>query len=169
MHLAVRQIRRDLFAAHLVEDIERVLHHAYRIRCADGMVHCAVDDIDDDAVRRDLLVLAPADRFGIEVDRRVRTQIHHRIAHHLHVVAVDARAVVRPHAAIGAVRQRRVRKMQLLREQRVGVYIGDMCTIRPVHHQRTVRRIAAAVFFVHLAVLTVECRPLRCVAHLHMA
>ena len=169
MYLAIRQIGRELFAAHLIEDIERVLHHADRIGCTYRTIHRAVDDIHDHTVRRDLLVVVPADRSRIEVDRRVRTQIDHRVTYHLHVVPVYPRFVVRTYAAISAVRQGGVRKMQLFREQRVGVYIRYMQTVGPVHHQRTVGRITAAVFLVHLPVLAVERRPLCRVAHLHVS
>ena len=76
---------------------------------------------------------------------------------------------MRPRPTIRTVHQRTIRIMELFRKERVGMDIGVMHTIRPIDHQRTVRRVPPTVLFPHLSVLTGQCHLLRRVPHNHIA
>ena len=75
LHLAVLDIYRHFLTAHLVEIVERVLHHTQRTSVSPCVFHGSVDDINDHTVRGNLLVLTPANRFLVQVYRRIAAPI----------------------------------------------------------------------------------------------
>ena len=143
------------------------MHDAQRVTRAHSMLHRAVGNKNDDTVRRNLAVVTPADGLDIEVHGGVGTEPYHRVAYHLHVVSPYSHAVVCPHTAVEGVGLRTVRIMYLFGKECVRVYVRDMCRVRPVDHERAVRRIPPAVLLPHLAVLARECRLSGRVGHRH--
>ena len=94
------------------------------------------------------------------MDRRVRAEIDHRVTHHLHIIPIDSYAMVRAYTTIRTVHTRAIRIMLLFGKKRIGMDIGVMFLVRPIHHQRTVRRKTAAVLLPHLTHIAVK----RCLA-----